>query len=109
MLLFSSILDTTDSLNAVNFLRSVLSWNDGSTREENKVKGISWQGEHAARYGTHNLWLEFVESPDGNAIAVRHEKVTDDGVVWDSDFIVNFTERKIAIQLDRTYSDDALV
>ena len=35
--------------------------------------------------------------------------MTEDGVVWDSDFVVNFTERRIAIQLDRTYNEDALI
>ena len=47
--------------------------------------------------------------PEENTIAVRHEKVTEDGVAWDSDFIANFTESYIAIQLDRTYSEDALI
>ena len=109
MLLFSSILNITDSFTPDAFLRVVIAWNAESSRDENRVKGIFWQGEHTARFGMPDLWLEFVESSDGNIVAARHEKSTGDGIVWDSDFIVNFSERKIAVQLDRTYSEDALV
>ena len=109
MLLFSTILDTNDSFQQEDFIRLVLEWNDESAHEENRVKGIEWHGEHTGRYGTPDLWLEFIESPDSSIIAARHEKITSDGVVWDSDFIMNFAERKIAIQLDRTYSEAALV
>ena len=49
---------------------------------------FNWHGERSARYGTQKLWLEFAEYPDERIIAVRHEKTADDGVVWDSDFIL---------------------
>ena len=61
------------------------------------------------RYGSDGLWIEFVELAERGILAVRHEKVTADGVTWDSDFVVNFAERKLAIRLDRTYSEEALV
>ena len=109
MLLFSTIIDINDSLHPDDFIRIVLAWNGESTREENRVKNIDWHGERTIRFGSSDLWLEFVESLDGSIIAARHEKITRDGVVWDSDFVVNFTERKISIQLDRTYSEEALV
>ena len=82
---------------------------DGLTVTENRVPGIEWNGEFNVRYGTDHLWMEFARLPEQNIIAVRHEKITEDGVAWDSDFIVNFTERRIAIQLDRTFNEDALV
>ena len=109
MLLFSTILDTVDSFQTDDFIRLVLTWNNESTREENRVKGVVWQGEHAVRFGNSDLWIEFVESSDNSIVAARHEKVTGDGVVWDSDFVANFAEKKISIRLDRTYSEDALV
>ena len=40
---------------------------------------------------------------------INDEKVTADAVVWDTDYVVNFDEKKISIRLDRTYSEDALV
>lgn len=109
MLLFSTILELMDTVTPDDFIRLVLKWNETSSHIENRVDGIEWNGEHSVRYGTDNLWLEFVELPEENIIAVRHEKVTEDGVAWDSDFIANFTERSIAIQLDRTYNEEALI
>ena len=109
MLLFSTILDIKDTVTPDSFIKLVLDWNETSTRVENKVQGIDWHGEHNVRYGSDDLWLEFVEYPERSVLAVRHEKVTADGVTWDSDFVVNFAERKLAIRLDRTYSEEALV
>ena len=109
MLLFSTILDINDSLKPDDFIRLVLQWNENSSRAENRVQGIDWRGEHTVRYGDDNLWLEFVEFAAEGIIAARHEKITDDGVAWDSNFILNFKDKKISVRLDRTYSEDALV
>ena len=109
MLLFSTVLNVVDSFSAEEFIRVVLEWNEGSMYTANRVSGIDWHGERCAKYGDKRLWLEFVEYPEKNVLAVRHEKITDDGVVWDSDFVADFSERKLAIQLDRTYSEEALV
>ena len=109
MLLFSTILDISDTVTPEAFVKLVLEWNDTSSHAENRVPGISWNGEYNVRYGNDNLWLEIIEYPEKNILAVRHEKITADGVTWDSDFVVNFNEKRIAIQLDRTYSEDALV
>jgi len=109
MLLFSTLLEIKDSVTPDDFIRLVLKWNETSSHKENRVSGIDWQGEYNVRYGSDHLWLEFTALDEKNIIAVRHEKVTEDGVVWDSDFVVNFTERRIAIQLDRTYNEDALI
>ena len=109
MLLFSTILDIEDTLSADDFIRLVLQWNETSSRIENRVQNINWQGEHTVRFGDEKLWLEFIEYAEKDTIAARHEKITDDGVVWDSDFIVNLQERRMSVRLDRTYSEDALV
>ncbi len=109
MLLFSTVLDIVDSFTPEAFLRLVLEWNEGSIYAANRVAGIDWHGERCAKYGDKRLWLEFVEYAEKNVLAVRHEKITDDGVVWDSDFTADFSERKLVIQLDRTFSEEALV
>lgn len=109
MLLFSTVLDIKETFTADDFIRLVLEWNEGSKYAENVVPGIEWHGEHTARYGTDSLWLEFAEYEEKNIIAVRHEKRTADGVLWDSDFIMDFAHMQMAIQLDRTYHEDALV
>ena len=109
MLLFSTILDLQDHVTPDDFLKLVLEWNAGSKYADNRVAGIDWHGEHNVRFGDAGLWMEFVEYPEQGIVAVRHEKITKDGVAWDSDFIMNFREKRIAVQLDRTYSEDALV
>ena len=109
MLLFSTVLDIIDSFTQEDFIRLVLEWNESSTHDENRVKGIDWHGERTIWYGTRDLWLEFIEDAERGILAVRHEKTTDDGVVWDSDFIMDFSRKQMSIQLDRTYSEEALV
>ena len=38
--------------------------------------------------------IETYESEE--IVAVRHEKRQEGGVIWDSDFVMNFRERKMA-------------
>ena len=109
MLLFSTILNMQDSVTPDDFIRLVLEWNKTSKYKENCVPGIEWHGEHTVRYGDDQLFLEIMEDAKQNSIAIRHEKVTKEFVVWDSVFIADFSERKLAIQLERTYSEEALV
>lgn len=109
MLLFSTVLDIQDSVSPDDFIRLVIEWNNSSKYAENIVSGIGWQGEHTARYGDDMLWLEFAEYPEKEILAARHVKITANGVTWASNFIVNFREKQISIQLDRTYDEDALV
>ena len=98
-----------DSVTPDDFIRLVLEWNETSKYRENCVTGIEWHGEHTVRYGDDQLFLEIMEDTERGSIAIRHEKVSKESVVWDSIFIASFSERKIAIQLDRTYSEEALV
>ena len=109
MLLFSTVLDIKDSITPDDFIRLVIEWNNTSKYPENIVTGIDWQGERTVRYGDDRLWLEFAEYPEKNILAARHVKITPDGVTWSSDFVVNFSEKQISVQLDRTYDEKALV
>ena len=109
MLLFSTILNIRQGISADDLIRLVIRWNETSKYKENRVAGIDWKGEHSIKYGTSGLWLEITEFPRKQILAVRHEKVAADGVIWDTDFIMNYAEMRLAVQLDRTYSEDALV
>lgn len=108
MLLFSTILDIHDNYVPEDFIRLVLNWNEQSSHPENIVRGIDWRGERNIRFGTKDLWLEILDYPEKDIVAVRHEKKAKDGVIWDSDFIMNFRDHRISIRLDRTYSEEAL-
>lgn len=55
------------------------------------------------------MWLAIEEYRNENIIAVRYEKTEADGVVWDTDYVMNFNNMKMSIQLDRSYLEEALV
>lgn len=109
MILFSTILKINDSLTKDAFVQLVLQWNKTSKYEENRVADVKWNGEYSMKFGDDKLSLDFVYYSEKQIMAVRHEKVADDAVVWDTDFVVNFAEKHIAIRLERTYREDALV
>ena len=108
MLLFSTILKITDKLDRRGFIDLIINWNQNATYAENIVSGISWNGERNIKFRTDRSSIEIIDYTEKDIMAVRHEKITADEVVWDTDFVVNFAERKIAIRLDRTFSEDAL-
>lgn len=109
MILFSTILKINDSLTKDAFVQLVLEWNKTSKYKENCVPDVNWNGEYNKKFGNDKLSLEFAYYSEKQIMAVRHEKITDDAVVWDTDYVVNFEEKYIAIRLERTYREDALV
>lgn len=109
MLLFSTILKIKPSMTPDDFIRLVLKWNANSPHADNVIPDIEWHGEKNIRYGTDDLWLGIEEYRNKNIIAVRYEKAEDDGVIWDTDYVMNFDEMKMAIQLDRSYRADAQI
>ncbi len=108
MLLFSTILDVNKDFTKENFIELVSLWNQSAKYKENIVQGVSWNGEKNIKFGTDKLSIEIIDYLEKDILAVRHEKITADEVVWDTDFVVTFADRKIAIRLDRTFSEDAL-
>lgn len=109
MLLFSTVLSIRESLTKDDFIRLVIEWNQGSDHMENRIIGIEWAGERNVRYGDKSLWMDIQEYRNQNTIAVRYEKTEEDGAIWDTDYVMNFTTRKMSILLDRSYKADALL
>lgn len=109
MLLFSTMLNINETLTKDVFIKLILEWNQGSPHENNIIKNINWNGERNIRYGDENLWLDIEEYRNQNIIAVRYEKKEENGVVWDSDYIMNFNKMQMAISLDRSYTEEALI
>ena len=60
------------------------------------------------RYGNEKLWIDIEEYRNKNIIAVRFEKIEEDGAVWDTDYVMNFQDMKMSIRLDRSYLEEAL-
>lgn len=108
MLLFSTMLSITDSLTKDKFIELVIKWNQGSPHVDNVISGIEWNGERNIKFEDGRLSLAIEEYRNGNTIAVRYEKKDDDGVVWDTDYVMNFTTRKMGIRLDRSYLESAV-
>lgn len=106
MLLFSTILDVNDTLTKDLFIRLIIEWNQKSPHVSNVIPDILWNGEHNIRFGDDKVWLEIIEYHD--IIAVRYEKKEDNGAIWDSDFVMNFSNMKMSIRLDRSYIEEAL-
>ena len=108
MLIFSTKLSVNDKLTKDEFIKLVIDWNNTSKYEANIIPGISWNGEYTVSYVHRNLSLDFIEYPNKSVIAARYVKKTDDGITWNSDYILNLEEKKICIQLDRSYSEDSI-
>lgn len=108
MLLFSTLLDITNSMTKDAFIQLVIEWNQGSPHKENIIPEMDWNGERNIRYGNDDLWLDIQEYRNQNIIAVRYEKKEDDGAVWDTDYVMNFNSMQMAVRLDRSYTMDAL-
>ena len=49
------------------------------------------------------------EYRNGNIVAVRYEKREADGAIWDTDYVMNFASMKMAIRLERSFTQDAVV
>lgn len=109
MLLFSTILSINEKMTRDDFIRLVIEWNQNSPHKENVIPNLTWNGEHNIRFGDKYLWLDIEEYRNKSIIAVRYEKCEADGVVWDTDFIMNFKEKKMSIHLNRVYTEDASI
>lgn len=107
MLLFSTILPINDSMTKDSFIELAIKWNQGSPHKENVIDNIEWHGERNVKYGDDKLWMQIEEYRNKNIIAIRYEKTEDDGVVWDTDYVMNFDEMKMSVRLDRSYLEEA--
>ncbi len=109
MLLYSTTLDIKDTLTKEGFIEMVIQWNQKSTHPENVIPDIKWTGERNIRYGNEDLWLAIEEYRNKNIIAARYERKAADDAIWDTDFVMNFDTMKMTVQLDRVYTEGALM
>ena len=105
MILFSTELSVNDSLTKERFIELVIEWNQGSPHLSNIIPNIDWNGERNIRFGDKKLWLDIQEYRNKNIIAIRFEKI-EGGVVWDTDYVVDFNDMKISIVLNRSFTDN---
>ena len=108
MLLFSTILKIDKSLTKEPFLNLVIEWNQGSPHENNVIPNLNWDGSYNQKFGGETISLEFKEYRNEEIIAVRYVKRLDDGIIWKTDYIMNFRDYKMSIMLDRSFTEDAI-
>ena len=89
------------------FIELVIKWNQSSPHQSNVIENIVWNGERNIRYGTELLSLTIEEYRNKNIIAVRYEKAEENGAIWYTDYVMNFDEMRMSVQLDRSYTEDA--
>lgn len=109
MLMYSTVLDIDESLTRDDFIRLVIEWNQSSPHQDCVIPDLKWSGQGNIRYGDGSLWLGIEEYRNQNTVAIRYEMTNAEGVVWDTDFIMNFDEMRMAIQLDRSLTEGAQV
>ena len=108
MILYSTLLDVNDFLTKEKFVQLVMKWNRESKYEENVIPGLEWDGKSMnVKYGSEKRWLDIEEYKSGNTVAIRYEKIDDNGRIWNTDYIVNFNQKKMLIQLDRSFEGGA--
>ena len=108
MLLFSTILNIEKSLTKDDFLNLVIEWNQGSPHENNVIPNLNWDGSYNQKFGDDTISLEFKEYRNEEIVAVRYVKKLDDGIIWKTDYIMNFKDYKMSIMLDRSFTEDAI-
>lgn len=107
MIVFSTLLDVNKTMTKDVFIKLVLESNGGNPNENDTVRNMTWNGEQNVRYGDENRWLDIEEYRNQNIIAVRYETREAGGVVWDTDYVMNFRDMKMAVRLDRSFTEEA--
>ena len=108
MLLFSTILSISQTLTKEKFIQLAIDWNQKSPHTENIIPDLKMPEMWNTRFGTDTLWMDIQEYRNQNIIAIRYEKVENDGTIWDTDYVMNFNEMRMAVQLYRSYTEEAL-
>lgn len=85
----------------------MIKWDQESQYQENIISGLAWDGQMNVSYGDEQHSLEIEEYRNCNTVAIRYQKVEENGRIWNSDYVMNFRTGKMHIQLDRSFAGDA--
>ncbi|MBP3567825.1 MAG: hypothetical protein J6K04_01545 [Lachnospiraceae bacterium] len=105
MLLYSTKFTVKESFAKKEFVSLVLQWNQNSPHD--KMRGISWnEQDYNLHFKDGKRTLAINELVNYHLIAARFRKEDEHGVVWTTDYILNYEERKLAVRLDRETTED---
>lgn len=108
MQLFSTTLRIKATMTHDDFIRLIIKWNQDSPHKENVIPEMHWSGERNIKFGDDKLWLRIEEYRNKNIIASRYRKVEDDGTSWDTDYVMNFDEHRLTIELYRSFNEESI-
>lgn len=109
MLLYETKLLIRGKLDAKTFVNLIIKWNQESPHRDTVIKNIAWNGESNVRYTNGPLSLAIQLWEERELVAARFEKKEQDGAIWDTDFVADFSKKEVVIQLSRSYTERALM
>ena len=100
MQIYSTKFVVREDFSKQKFVQLVIEWNQGSPYD--KMNGVEWDGiSYNLRYQDGKRTLAIDDLSEHNVIASRFRKEDENGVLWTTDFILNYQEKVVAIRLDR--------
>lgn len=104
MQIYSTIIPVTEYFSREEFVRMVIAWNQGSPHD--RIEGLLWdenKGQLRCREQKRTLTID--DLPEHQVIVSRFRKEDEYGVLWTTDFVLNYGERMVAVKLDRETTD----
>lgn len=108
MLLYSTKIPIKEQITQDDFVKLVIKWNQGSPHD--KLSNLNWDGiSRNIRIEENRRVLAISELGTHDIIASRFQKIDEHGIIWTTDFILNFRENKLSIQLEREATEETTV
>lgn len=108
MLLFSTKLPINATLTPDEFVKLVIEWNQGSPYD--RINNLNWDGlTKNIKFEEGKRFLAIEEVRMHNIVAARFRKEDENNIIWTSDFILNYEERKISIKLEREATENTTI
>lgn len=107
MLIYSAKFPVRKNFVKEEFIRLTIEWNQKSPYD--KMSGIEWNEKLCnLRWQDNNKELMIDDLPESNVIASRFKKEDEFGVVWTTDFVLNYKEHMLVIYLDRETTESTI-
>ena len=108
MLLYSTKIPIKEQITKDDFVKLVIKWNQGSPHD--KLSTLNWDGvSRNIKIEENRRILAISELDTYDIIGSRFQKTDEYGIIWTTDFILNFRENKLSIQLEREATEETTV
>ena len=105
MQLFTAMLGIDKKMTRENSWQLIEKWNKENPHQGNRISDLNLSeiGKTSFVIEANALRLSMAEYSRCGIIAVRFEKTEPDGVVWTTDYVMNFTDMRMSVRLERDY------